>query len=168
MSRGAVTKIKQAIIRRLPRGLKTFLRNAQATTRVAALKVFSINGFLASLYFWLFSRRFYGEHHAVLKGRLQYFEDLKASRRSSPQLRRNIHRLEKGLIMRPRRPVFGEAFIMETVQAFRPCKSDGRVFARGAEMGRGCARRVLFRGYGYGRHRKGQADLSVPMADARA
>ncbi len=90
---------------------------------MAALRLFSINGFLASLYFCLFSRRFYGEHHAVLKGRLQYFRDLKASPASSPQLRRNIHRLEKGLIMKPRRPVFGEAFIQETVQAFNRARA---------------------------------------------
>ena len=90
------------------------------------LRLFSINGFFASLYFSLFSRRFYGEHHAVLKGRLQYYDDLKEGGQSSPQLRRNIHRLEKGLIMKPRRAVFGEAFITETVQAYkRACAVPG-------------------------------------------
>ncbi len=108
----------RSIISRLPPGLKKRLLAGREKIRMAALRLFSINGFFASLYFCLFSRRFYGEHHAVLKGRLQYFNDLKASPTSSPQLRRNIHRLEKGLIMKPRRPVFGEAFILETVQAF--------------------------------------------------
>ncbi len=118
MSQGALTKIKRAIISRLPTGVKEFLRKGQATFRLAALRIFSSNGFLASLYFSLFSRRFYGEHQAVLSGRLRYYEDLKGGGRSSPQLRRNIHRLEKGLIMKPRRPVFAEGFILETVQAF--------------------------------------------------
>jgi nitroreductase len=38
---------------------------------------------------------------------------------SSPQLRRNIHRLEKDLIMKPRREVFGEAFIIQTIDLYR-------------------------------------------------
>ena len=118
MSQGAVTKIKRAIISRLPPGVKEFLRKGQATFRLAALRIFSSNGFLGSVYFSLFSRRFYGEHHAVLSGRLRYYEDLQGGGRSSPQLRRNIHRLEKGLVMKPRRPVFAEGFILETVQAF--------------------------------------------------
>ena len=86
--------------------------------RLTVVRIFSSNGFLASLYFSLFSRRFYGEHQAVLRGRLRYYEDLKGSGKSSPLLRRNIHRLEKGLIMKPQRPVFAEGFILETVQAF--------------------------------------------------
>lgn len=123
MADGAVTRIKHAILRQLPVGLKRFLRNVEAKVRVLALRVFSINGFFASLYFTLFSKRFYGEHHAVLKGRLQYFGDLKSGGRSSPMLRRNIHRIEKGLVMRPRRPVFGEAFILETVLDFNRARS---------------------------------------------
>ena len=114
----AVSGVKRAIARALPAGLKRFLRKAQASLRLAVLRVFSANGFFASLYFWLFSRRFYGEHHAVLKGRLQYYEDLERGRQSSWMLRRNTHRIEKGLVMQPRRPVFGERFILETVQAF--------------------------------------------------
>lgn len=34
------------------------------------------------------------------------------------QLRRNIHRIEKGLIMRPRREVFAENYIAETVELY--------------------------------------------------
>ena len=37
---------------------------------------------------------------------------------TSPLLRRNIHRLEKGLCMPTRRPVFGEAYILETVTLY--------------------------------------------------
>lgn len=37
---------------------------------------------------------------------------------SSVLLRRNVHRLEKGLIMRPRRPAFAETYITETVNAY--------------------------------------------------
>ncbi|SVE23497.1 uncharacterized protein METZ01_LOCUS476351, partial [marine metagenome] len=33
-------------------------------------------------------------------------------------LRRNVHRLEKGLLMRPRRPVFGLKYIEELVNVY--------------------------------------------------
>ena len=118
MSQGALTKIKRAIISRLPPGVKVVLRKGRAIARLTVVRIFSSNGFLASLYFSLFSRRFYGEHQAVLRGRLRYYEDLQGGGKSSPLLRRNIHRLEKGLIMKPQRPVFAEGFILETVQAF--------------------------------------------------
>ena len=109
----------QSILTRLPPGVKRPLRSGRDKVRLAMLRIFSVNGFLASLYFTMFSRRFYGEHHAVLKGRLQYFEDLEVAGRSSPMLRRNTHRIEKGLVMQPRRSVFGEGFIAETVDAYK-------------------------------------------------
>ena len=108
----------RSIIARLPPGVKDVLRKGLAIARLTVLRIFSSNGFLASLYFSLFSRRFHGEHQAVLSGRLRYYEDLQGGGTSSPLLRRNIHRLEKGLVMKPRRPVFDEDFILETVQAF--------------------------------------------------
>lgn len=82
-------------------------------------KLCATNGRLASVYYLVFSRRFDREHLAVLQGRLSYARALKKMGQSSPLLRRNIHRLEKGLIMRPRRPVFAESFVLETVRCFK-------------------------------------------------
>ena len=82
-------------------------------------RVCAANGRLASLYYLLFSRRFDREHLAVLRGRLAYDHSLKDLGQSSPMLRRNIHRLEKGLIMRPRRLIFAEEFILETVRGYK-------------------------------------------------
>ena len=114
----------RSIIARLPPGVKAVLRKGRSSAQLNVVRIFSSNGFLASLYFALFSRQFYGEHLAVLRGRRKYYKDLKKGGRSSPLLRRNTHRLEKGLIMRPRRPVFAEGFILETVQAFdRACET---------------------------------------------
>jgi nitroreductase len=79
------------------------------------LPLTSSRGFIASLHYVLSSRRFDREHRAVLAGRLAYERGLKASLRSSPLLRRNVHRLEKGLVMRPRQAVFAEDYIEETV-----------------------------------------------------
>lgn len=108
----------RTIFRRLPPRLQAILVNSHATVQLAVVRMCSLNGFLSSLYYLFFSRQFYSEHQAVLKGRLRYAEDLKGGGTSSPLLRRNIHRLEKGLIMTPRRPVFADDFILETVQAF--------------------------------------------------
>ncbi len=113
----------RSIIARLPPGVKAVLRKGRATVQLTVVRIFSSNGFLASLYFSLFSRRFYGEHLAVLKGRRRYYEDLKGDGKSSPLLRRNIHRIEKGLIMRPRRAVFAESFILVTVHALKKARA---------------------------------------------
>jgi nitroreductase len=79
------------------------------------LPVASTSGWLASTYYLFFSRRFRREHRAVLAGRLAYERGLEAPLTSSPLLRRNIHRLEKGLVMQPRQPTFADDYIEETV-----------------------------------------------------
>ncbi len=61
----------------------------------------------------------------MLEGRIRYYENSGHGGRSSPLLRRNTHRVEKGLIMKPRRPVFAEGFILETVHAFNRARSTG-------------------------------------------
>jgi nitroreductase len=73
---------------------------------------------LSSIYYAVFSTAFQREHHGVLYGKTQYFKDLEQCQQSSYLLRRNVHRLEKGLIMRPRRLVFAVDYIEETVAAY--------------------------------------------------
>ena len=90
---------------------------------------FTKSAFLSSVYYLLFSSEFRREHKAVLNGRLAYqFEQNKQKElakqslsKSSYLLRRNIHRLEKGLVMRPRRSVFAEDYIKETVHCYSLC-----------------------------------------------
>lgn len=82
---------------------------------------FSGSKFLSSFYYCFFSTQFRREHQSVLKGRLEYERSLKKIAQSSVLLRRNTHRLEKGLIMQPRRDVFAEAYILETVECFEKC-----------------------------------------------
>lgn len=72
----------------------------------------------SSLYYTFLNPNFMREHQSVLKGRIKYYKSLEKIEDSSVLLRRNIHRLEKGLIMQPRRDIFGKAFIGETVDAF--------------------------------------------------
>ncbi|MCC5888291.1 MAG: nitroreductase family protein [Gammaproteobacteria bacterium] len=105
---------------------KTLLNTAKRpiqilTKRLTFLltKVCSKNSFLAGVYYLIFSRKFDREHLAVLRGHLNYNASLKNISNTSPLLRRNIHRIEKGLIMKPRRAVFAENFILETVECHR-------------------------------------------------
>ena len=80
---------------------------------------------LASLYYALISTKFGREHRAVLAGRREYYRSLNSPQDSSFTLRRNIHRLEKGLIMSPRKPIFGGDYIEQTVRQFQALKTSG-------------------------------------------
>ena len=102
----------------IPVPVKRVLRALLDKITAASPRFFSINRSLANLYYFVFSRQFDREHYAVLKGRQAYFKQLNELRESSPLLRRNIHRLEKGLIMEPRRNIFAEDYILETVRWF--------------------------------------------------
>lgn len=81
-------------------------------------KIFVFSPFFSSLYYLLFSTKFKREQHAVLKGKLLHLKELKSDKANIYTLIRNIHRLEKGLLMKPRRDVFAVDFIAETVDAF--------------------------------------------------
>ena len=74
---------------------------------------------LADLYFFV-SGGFRREHRAALSGILAHLNDMDVKTASGAEytLTRNIHRLEKGLIMRPRRSVFAKDYIGETVDVF--------------------------------------------------
>lgn len=81
-------------------------------TNVAANSIF-----LSNLYY-AFQWRFGWEHRAVLSGKKIYAQSLKNPIFNTSLLRRNTHRLEKGLLMRPRRVPFGLNYIEETVDAY--------------------------------------------------
>lgn len=102
----------------LPVSVKRPLKRLADTLNVYVIRLFACNGFLSSFYYTFFSNQFYREHKAVLQGRLAYKKSLTDIGESCVLLRRNIHRLEKGLIMQPRREVFAEAYIGETVNCY--------------------------------------------------
>ncbi|MDA9372165.1 nitroreductase family protein [Porticoccaceae bacterium] len=89
--------------------------------RLARLAAY--NRWTAALYYLLYSGEFGREMHAVLQARRRYYEARGGLQPNSYLLRRNIHRLEKGLIMLPRRPLFGVAYITETVDYLQFYKS---------------------------------------------
>jgi nitroreductase len=66
----------------------------------------------------MFNPSFGREHQAVLSGKVKHIKESTTSKGNYFLLVRNIHRIEKGLLMRPRRPVFGKEYITETIDNF--------------------------------------------------
>ena len=73
---------------------------------------------LAVLYYLFFDKSFARESRAVLAGRVKHVKEAKEIKANYFLLVRNIHRIEKGLLMRPRRSVFGKDYIQETIDSF--------------------------------------------------
>lgn len=75
--------------------------------------------FLSSVHYFFCDKSFRREQRAVLAGRTQFHADSKNPHGTSSLLRRNIHRIEKGLISRPRRSIFTMEYIEETVSVYK-------------------------------------------------
>ncbi len=84
------------------------------------------SGLLCSLYYALCSGSFRREHRGVVSGRLKHMKEARKPTGCQYILRRNIHLLEKGLLMRPRHDAFALDYIEETVGCY----------ARAFELGR--------------------------------
>ncbi len=111
----------------IPAGPVHRLRQWRASVNKRFIKLFAGHRWLASFYYACFSRQFDREHQAVLQGRIAYWQSLEKFEASCALLRRNTHRLEKGLIMRPRRASFGAAYIQETVACYQRAATSGTV-----------------------------------------
>jgi len=110
--------MKSVLKKFLPRSLITNARSLQLQLGLLLVALSARSKTLSSFYY-LFNRAFANEHFAVLRGRKAYHDSLKDIGESCALLRRNTHRLEKGLIMKPRREVFAEGFIGETVDCYK-------------------------------------------------
>ncbi len=84
------------------------------------LRFISLSWIFSSIYYTLFSRTYFREQQAVIAGLLRHFDDLKQNP-SLFLLRRNIHRIEKGLVMPNRRPIFANEYVGETVDFYKKC-----------------------------------------------
>lgn len=90
------------------------------TLKLAMYHFFGSSRWLSRLYYCLFSAEFGRECQTVLQGKRRYYESHRDfDMGSSARLRRNVHRLEKGLIMQPRKPTFAASYIDETVRAYQ-------------------------------------------------
>jgi len=81
-------------------------------------EVFGAHRLLSIPYSILTFPTFNREQFAVLRGRRDYYRNLSRQRRSHTELRRNVHRLEKGISMQPRRPVFALDYLGETIEYY--------------------------------------------------
>lgn len=85
---------------------------------LAMLPLAASSPFFAKTYYFLFNPSFSREQHATVAGRLHHVRYEASSEVASVVVRRNIHRLEKGLCMTPPRDVFALDYIDETLTAF--------------------------------------------------
>jgi nitroreductase len=106
----------------------TWIRRVYELVNRAFLESFGSSRILAHLYYTASFVTFNREQTAVLRGRRNYYRNKNRDRLTHVELRRNVHRLEKGLIMRPRRDVFARDYITETIefyeQAVEQCRRD--------------------------------------------
>ncbi len=96
-------------------GTARFATSAQTS----GMKIASSARSLTTAYYSLLSRKFQREERAVLLGLAKYHAELQENDANVFLMRRNVHRIEKGLSMRPRRPVFAKEYILETVNVYR-------------------------------------------------
>ena len=71
-----------------------------------------INSFMSNLW---------GENRAVLAGLARHRTTVESNATTSAKLRRYAHRLEKALIMRPRKPHFAHGYIEDFVAHLKHC-----------------------------------------------
>jgi nitroreductase len=103
----------------IPSGMKNHLKKAKKHLSQRLLELVAAHPALIPSYYHHVSDVFDREMRSVYAGRAHHpaiNPDNAVS--NAYQLRRNIHRLEKGLIMRPRKPVFATGYIDTTVAFF--------------------------------------------------
>jgi nitroreductase len=99
--------------------LKTALKAVKRRFKDSVWKTVSRRRYLAPFYYHFLSSAFDGEMKSVIAGQLHHqFGDKIETVGNEYAFRRNIHRLEKGLSMRPRRKVFAASYIENTTAFF--------------------------------------------------
>lgn len=101
-----------------------FIRKTYEKVSEVWATIWGFNRLTSIVYYWPGFFNFSREQHSVLVGRKNYYKNLDKRRKTRSELRRNTHRIEKGLSMRPRRPIFAKDFIGETVEFFEKATRD--------------------------------------------
>ena len=96
----------------------TWIRRTHDTGMRVLLELLAANRITSLAYSVLGIPAFNREQFAVLRGRRDYYRNLTRARHSRTELRRNVHRLEKGILMRPRRDVFALDYLVETIEFY--------------------------------------------------
>lgn len=98
--------------------MRNTLKKIRTHLQIIILKIVSVSSFTSSFYYFMMSNAFRREHLAIVKGRLKYYQQNEIEKEAFYLLRRNVHRLEKGLIMKDRRSIFALDYIENTVEAY--------------------------------------------------
>ncbi|MEJ5296754.1 MAG: nitroreductase family protein [Armatimonadota bacterium] len=123
-------------LRRLLSPLKPLVRGIRSGKAAAAVLSVAVRSRWAAGLYCLLGGQWDREQRAVLHGRLAHLRG-SAGDDDAPlrfALQRNTHRLEKGLIMRPRRDVFARDYILETVRLYAGLADRTPAGAPGAEL----------------------------------
>lgn len=112
-------KLKTALKTILPADSIGRLKQYEAQLSLAWLRALSRSTLLRRIHYAFFSDAFDREARAVVGGHLQHEENQSGAESVNYFLRRAIHRIEKGLIMQPRRDVFAVDYITQTVESYR-------------------------------------------------
>ena len=111
-----------------------FAKIAYSKMKGALVRVLSLSGVFSSIHYAFFSRAFRREQRAVVAGLLTHMSHLKQDS-SYFLLRRNVHRIEKGLIKPERRAIFAREYIGETVYYYSRCLDGCSTDSRPREFG---------------------------------
>lgn len=99
--------------------MKKLIHSFYAWLDTRLLPIAARNRLLANCYYALFNPHFRREQWATVAGRNHYRLYEATSQIASVILRRNLHRLEKGISMSVRKPLFALDYIDETLQALQ-------------------------------------------------
>ncbi|MEX2608186.1 MAG: nitroreductase family protein [Kiritimatiellia bacterium] len=96
-----------------------WIRAVHQRTAYGFLRLASCSRLLSAFVSSFLTGAFLREQHAVMKGRARYYrKTISGTEVNWTLIRRNTHRLEKGLVLRPRKSVFALNYIGETVDEF--------------------------------------------------
>ena len=118
--------------------LRPYLRPLKRRFRIALYRSLLAIPRGADIYY-VFNGRYRSEHYVTLLAKLGHWQatpqtaDEDQRRALEFRLRRNVHRLEKGLIMRPRRSLFALDYIGETVDLYRTLRRERLAAQNGQE-----------------------------------
>ncbi len=109
------------ILKQIHLRLKRIFRRVYDRLDIALTKIAAKSPFFSSIYYAIFSKSFHREHNAVICGCRDYNRLSKSLDGNEYLLRRNIHRLEKGLLMQAMSDTYALGYIEETINAYAKC-----------------------------------------------
>lgn len=109
--------MKSFILSVLPKSVRAALSTALASVRLSAIRLLAKSK-LAVYFYYIFDSHFLADCASFVAGASHYAQRGELREVNTSMLRRNIHRIEKGLCFAVVRPSFATSYILETVNQF--------------------------------------------------